>query len=59
MRCVPIFKWLELPLKTVAIPLGLLLNGAISLSAFMIKGGEGIEPDEIPESKQMELVNLV
>ena len=43
----------------MAIPLGLLLNGAISLSAFMIKGGEGIEPDEIPESKQMELVNLV
>ncbi len=43
----------------MAIPLGLLLNGAISLSALMIKGGDGIEPDEIPESKQMELVNLV
>ena len=33
MLYVPVFKWLELPLKTVAIPLGLLLNGVTSASA--------------------------
>jgi len=35
MLYVPIFKWMELPLKTVAIPLGLLLNGVTSVSALM------------------------
>jgi uncharacterized membrane protein YfcA len=35
MLYVPVFKWLELPLKTLAIPLGLLLNGATSFSAFL------------------------
>ena len=42
MLYVPIFKWLELPLKTVAIPLGLLLNGATSLSAFLRYWREGL-----------------
>ena len=35
------------------------LQKKISDSAFMTKRGQGIEPDDIPESEQMELVNLV
>ncbi|MCA1788579.1 MAG: sulfite exporter TauE/SafE family protein, partial [Thioalkalivibrio sp.] len=35
MLYVPIFKWLEFPLKTVAIPMGLLLNGLNTLLAFL------------------------
>jgi formylmethanofuran dehydrogenase subunit E len=35
------------------------LQKRIAESAFMTKRGQGIEPDEIPESEQMELVNLV
>ena len=35
MLYVPVFKWLGLPLKSVAIPLGLLLNGITTLSAFI------------------------
>lgn len=42
MLYVPIFKWLELPLKTVAIPLGLLLNGVTSASAFLRYWREGL-----------------
>lgn len=42
MLYVPTFKWLELPLKTVAIPLGLLLNGVTSLSAFLRYWREGL-----------------
>jgi uncharacterized membrane protein YfcA len=42
MLYVPTFKWLDLPLKTVAIPLGLLLNGATSLSAFLRYWREGL-----------------
>lgn len=35
------------------------LQKQIGASAFMIKRGEGIEPDEIPEAEQMELVDLI
>lgn len=42
MLYVPLFKWLELPLKTVAIPLGLLLNGVTSASAFVRYAREGL-----------------
>lgn len=42
MLYVPLFKWLELPLKTVAIPLGLLLNGATSASALVRYAREGL-----------------
>lgn len=42
MLYVPVFKWLELPLKTLAIPLGLLLNGATSFSAFLRYWREGL-----------------
>jgi len=42
MLYVPIFKWLGMPLKTVAIPLGLLLNGITTLSAFIRYGREGL-----------------
>jgi formylmethanofuran dehydrogenase subunit E len=31
----------------------------ISDSAFMVKRGQGIEPDQIPEAEQMELVDMV
>lgn len=31
----------------------------ISESPFMVKRGQGIEPDQIPEAEQLELVNLV
>jgi uncharacterized protein len=42
MLYVPLFKWLELPLKTVAIPLSLLLNGVTSLSALLRYWREGL-----------------
>ncbi|MCU7958521.1 MAG: sulfite exporter TauE/SafE family protein [gamma proteobacterium symbiont of Bathyaustriella thionipta] len=42
MLYVPIFKWLGLPLKAVAIPLGLLLNGITTLSAFIRYKREGL-----------------
>jgi len=42
MLYVPIFKWLGLPLKSVAIPLGLLLNGITTLSAFLRYNREGL-----------------
>jgi formylmethanofuran dehydrogenase subunit E len=35
------------------------LQKAIAESAFMSKRGQGIEPDDIPEVEQMELVDLV
>jgi len=35
------------------------LQKQIGESAFMTKRGQGIEPDDIPESEQMELVDLV
>jgi formylmethanofuran dehydrogenase subunit E len=35
------------------------LHKKIGESAFRVKRGQGIEPDEIPESEQMELVDLV
>ncbi|MGA7181275.1 MAG: FmdE family protein [Thiobacillaceae bacterium] len=35
------------------------LQKQIGASAFMVKRGEGMEPDEIPEAEQMELVDLV
>jgi len=42
MLYVPIFKWLDYPLKSVAIPLGLLLNGVTTLSAFLRYTREGL-----------------
>ena len=42
MLYVPVFKWLGLPLKTIAIPLGLLLNGITTLSAFLRYNREGL-----------------
>jgi hypothetical protein len=42
MLYVPVFKWLDLPLKTVAIPLGLLLNGVTSASALLRYAREGL-----------------
>lgn len=35
------------------------LQKRISESPFMVKRGQGIEPDDIPEAEQMELVDLV
>jgi formylmethanofuran dehydrogenase subunit E len=35
------------------------LQKEIAESAFMVKRGQGVEPDEIPESEQMEVVDLV
>ena len=35
------------------------LQKQIGASAFMIKRGQGIEPDDIPESEAMELVDLI
>jgi len=35
------------------------LQKHIGASAFMVKRGQGIEPDEIPEAEQMELVDLI
>lgn len=42
MLYVPLFKWLELPLKTVAIPLGLLLNRVTTASALVRYAREGL-----------------
>jgi uncharacterized membrane protein YfcA len=42
MLYVPLFKWLDLPLKSVAIPLSLLLNGVTTLSAFLRYWREGL-----------------
>lgn len=42
MLYVPIFKWLEFPVKTVAIPFGLLLNGLNTLLAFIRYAREGL-----------------
>ncbi|HEX20714.1 MAG TPA: sulfite exporter TauE/SafE family protein [Acidiferrobacteraceae bacterium] len=42
MLYVPVFKWLGMPLKTIAIPLGLLLNGITTLSAFLRYNREGL-----------------
>lgn len=42
MLYVPKFQWLALPLKTVAIPLSLLLNGVTTLSAFLHYWREGL-----------------
>lgn len=42
MLYVPMFKWMELPLKTVAIPVALLLNGVTSASALMRYAREGL-----------------
>ena len=42
MLYVPVFKWLDLSLKTIAIPLGLLLNGVTTLSAFVRYSREGL-----------------
>lgn len=39
---VRIFKWVGLPLKAVAIPLGLLLNGITTFSAFVRYAREGL-----------------
>ena len=35
------------------------LQKRIGESAFMVKRGQGIEPDDIPEAEQLELVDLV
>jgi formylmethanofuran dehydrogenase subunit E len=35
------------------------LQKRIAESAFMVKRGQGIEPDDIPEAEQLELVDLV
>jgi formylmethanofuran dehydrogenase subunit E len=35
------------------------LQKQIAASAFMTKRGQGIEPDDIPEAEQMELVDLI
>ncbi len=35
------------------------LQKRIGESAFMVKRGQGMEPDEIPEAEQMELVELI
>ncbi len=42
MLYVPIFKWLGFPLKSIAIPLGLLLNGITTFSAFLQYAREGL-----------------
>ena len=42
MLYVPILKWLEMPVKTVAIPIGLLLNGLNTLLAFVRYAREGL-----------------
>jgi hypothetical protein len=42
MLYVPILKWLGMPLKTVAIPMGLLLNGLNTLLAFLRYWREGL-----------------
>jgi uncharacterized membrane protein YfcA len=42
MLYVPVLKWLEFPVKTVAIPVGLLLNGLNTLFAFIRYAREGL-----------------
>ena len=42
MLYVPIFKWLSFPVKSVAIPVGLLLNGLNTLLAFIRYAREGL-----------------
>ncbi|RMD71922.1 MAG: sulfite exporter TauE/SafE family protein, partial [Gammaproteobacteria bacterium] len=42
MLYVPIFKWLGFPVKAVAIPVGLLLNGLNTLLAFIRYTREGL-----------------
>ncbi len=42
MLYVPIFKWLRFPVKAVAIPVGLLLNGLNTLFAFVRYTREGL-----------------
>ncbi|MCK7497492.1 MAG: sulfite exporter TauE/SafE family protein [Comamonadaceae bacterium] len=42
MLYVPILKWLGMPLKAVAIPMGLLLNGLNTLLAFLRYWREGL-----------------
>ncbi len=42
MLYVPILSWLSLPVKTVAIPIGLLLNGLNTLLAFARYAREGL-----------------
>ena len=42
MLYVPILSWLSLPVKTVAIPVGLLLNGLNTLLAFVRYAREGL-----------------
>ncbi|MCB1763457.1 MAG: sulfite exporter TauE/SafE family protein [Gammaproteobacteria bacterium] len=39
---VPVFKWLALPVKTVVVPLSLLLNGVTTASAFTRYAREGM-----------------
>lgn len=41
MLYVPVFKWMELRLKTVAIPLELLLNGAPHFRCSYVTGARG------------------
>ncbi|MCP5443599.1 MAG: sulfite exporter TauE/SafE family protein [Chromatiaceae bacterium] len=42
MLYVPVFKWLALPVKTIAVPLSLLLNGVTTASALARYAREGI-----------------
>lgn len=42
MLYIPVLQWMEFPLKTVAIPIGLLLNGINTLSAFIYYANEGL-----------------
>ncbi len=42
MLYVPVLRWLEFPLKAVAIPVGLLLNGLNTLLAFVRYAREGL-----------------
>lgn len=42
MLYVPVFKWLALPVKTIAVPLSLLLNGVTTASAFSRYAREGM-----------------
>jgi uncharacterized membrane protein YfcA len=42
MLYVPAFKWLALPVKTIAVPLSLLLNGVTTASAFTRYAREGM-----------------
>jgi len=42
MLYVPVFKWLALPVKTIAVPLSLLLNGVTTASALARYAREGM-----------------